>query len=139
MRWIVLMISSVSSLLAVEFVDVTAPRGLVRAEIVDTDATRMLGLSGRSSLENGSGMLFKFDVPQKVYIWMKDMHFSIDVIWLNRSKIVTFIERDFSPETYTKKPPRSICSKKPDTMYVLEVPAGDAGRLGIKKGSQLRF
>lgn len=133
------MISSVSSLLAVEFVDVTAPRGLVRAEIVDTDATRMLGLSGRSSLENGSGMLFKFDVPQKVYIWMKDMHFSIDVIWLNRSKIVTFIERDFSPETYTKKPPRSICSKKPDTMYVLEVPAGDAGRLGIKKGSQLRF
>ena len=140
MRWVLgLCVGLTSLLFPQEYVDVHAPRGSFRAEIVDTDEKRTLGLSNRPSLDQGSGMLFKFDKPQKVYIWMKDMHFSIDVIWLNRSKIVTFIEHDFAPETFTKKPPKSICSSKPDTMYVLEIPVGDAGRLGIKKGSQLRF
>ncbi len=140
MKWMFALLLGVGcSLFAVEYVDVTAPRGFVRAEIVDTDETRTLGLSNRPSLDEGNGMLFKFNKPQKVYIWMKDMQFSIDVIWLDRSMIVTFIERNFSPETYTKKRPMSICSPKPDTMYVLEIPAGDAGRLGITMGSQLRF
>ena len=140
MKWMLGLLLGVGcSLFAVEYVDVTAPHGSVRAEIVDTDETRTLGLSNRSSLDEGNGMLFNFKKPQKVYIWMKDMQFSIDVIWLDRSKIVTFIEKNFSPETYTKKPPKSICSPKPDTMYVLEIPAGDAARLGIKMGSQLRF
>ena len=138
MKWLFgLLLVLTCSLFSQEYVTVTAPLGSVKAEIVDTDETRTLGLSNRPSLDQGKGMLFKFDKPQRVYIWMKDMQFSIDVVWLNRKKIVTYIERDFSPETYKKNPPLRICSPKPDTMYVLELPAGEASRLGITLGAQL--
>jgi uncharacterized membrane protein (UPF0127 family) len=70
---------------------------------------------------------------------MKDMLFPIDVIWLNSGKIVTYIKQNFSPETYTKKRAEKVFSPEPDTLYVIEVPAGDADRLGITVGSSLAF
>ena len=57
-------------------------------ELVSTDATRQQGLSGKPNLEPNTGMLFDFKQNGYWQIWMKDMNFAIDILWLNNQKQV---------------------------------------------------
>ena len=62
----------------------------ILVEVVDTDNARKLGLSYRPSLENNRGMLFDFTntTDKRPSFWMKDMRFSIDIIWINNGTVV---------------------------------------------------
>lgn len=90
----------------------------IKVEIADNEALRKQGLSGRKSLEEGRGMLFVFDRPDKYSFWMKGMKFSIDILWFDENKLI-WMEREVSPETYPQVLYPHSASK-----YVLEVPAG---------------
>ena len=57
-------------------------------EVMDNPQSRAKGLSGRDSLHPLSGMLFVFDRPDRHGIWMKDMSFPIDIIWIREGRIV---------------------------------------------------
>ncbi len=61
---------------------------VISIEIVDNELAREKGLSGRASLAENSGMLFKFPKPIIGRFWMKDMRFSIDIIWIHNGKVV---------------------------------------------------
>ncbi len=112
-----------------------APNEVIEIEIVDTPELRKKGLSGRQQLENKKGMLFKYDEPSlRNCIWMKDMNFSLDIIWLNDKKEVTDVKKDVSPETFSE----SFCPKG-ETQYVLEVNSGNADSFGISEGVVLKF
>ncbi len=102
----------------------------VEVEIADTDLERSRGLSGREGLLPNHGMLFVFDSQGYHAFWMKDMKFSIDIIWINADSKVIWIEKNLSPETYPNlyKPPEPA-------KYVLEVPAGFAEERGVGIGS----
>lgn len=102
-------------------------------EVSDTQEKRIQGLSGRQDLADGSGMLFVYPQAGNECIWMKDMQFSLDILWLNEDKKVIKIERAVSPDTY----PRSICAN--DTQYVIELNAGEATKAGVKVGQQIEF
>jgi len=99
--------------------------------IADTDEKRVKGLSGTESLKSNEGMLFVFDRPDNYSIWMKDMNYSLDIIWLNESKEIIYIEENISPKTYPKL---FVPSEK--ALYVLEVNAGFVENSGIKVGDQ---
>lgn len=99
----------------------------VEIEIVESVKDRVKGLSGRESLEPNTGMLFVFSRTDHHAIWMKDMLFNIDIIWLSDSLNVVHIEENVSPNTY----PKQFVPKK-QARYVLEVPAGFVERYGIK-------
>ena len=101
-------------------------------ELADTDAERILGLSGRESLESGHGLLFIFDAPGKYGIWMKDMNFPIDIVWVGENWQVVSVERLVNPDTYP-----NIFYPTEEAKYVLEIPAGESSRLGIDTGSTL--
>lgn len=118
---------------------ISAPKGEVLAEIADTEIKHEKGLGYRQDLPQGRGMLFVYKVPDYQPTWMKGMNFAIDVLWLNADKIVTYIVPNFSPKTYHKKGAISYDSPNPDTLYVVELPAGDAHRLGITVGTKLSF
>ena len=118
---------------------VFAPKGKVQVEIADTDFQRELGLGGRKNLSSGSGMLFIFDTAGQQAISQKGMLFSIDVIWMNRDKVVTFIKSNFSEKTYSDTQAEVYFSSKPDTLYVLELPASAAKNLGIELGTKLSW
>ena len=106
---------------------VVAPRGRINAEFVETPELREMGLSGREGLGRNNGMLFVFDNETvNRCFWMKDMKFSIDMIWLDSDKKVVHIQENVSPDTY----PESYCPDAP-AQYVLEVEAGRAEQLGI--------
>ncbi|QQS20093.1 DUF192 domain-containing protein [Candidatus Saccharibacteria bacterium] len=97
-------------------------------------ALREKGLGDRKNLAKGKGMLFVFETPEKVCFWMKDMKFSIDIIWLDAQKRVTHIEQAVSPSTY----PQSYCPDQP-AKYVIELNTGEAARSGIHTGQTLSF
>lgn len=90
--------------------------------VVNTPETRARGLSGSGPLAANEGMLFVFERDGAHAIWMKDMRFSIDIVWISRFGSVVHVERNVHPNTY----PKSFASPKP-ARYVLEIPAG-AGR-----------
>lgn len=101
----------------------------VAVGVAKTEAERVQGLSGRPPLDAGTGLLFDFEVPGTYGIWMKDMRFSIDIIWANEGRVVT-VAHKVSPETY----PKAFMPTAP-ARYVLEVPAGFAAAHGIAEGA----
>lgn len=101
-------------------------------EIADTPATRAQGLSGRDSMSNRQGMLFVFDQPDAGCFWMKDMRFNLDIIWLDNSNKVIYMQQDLSPSTY----PHDYCPGQ-NSQYVLEVNAGTAKSLNLKLSDKI--
>lgn len=105
----------------------------IKIEFAESQRERIQGLSGRSYLNKNSGMLFVFDKKDKHGIWMKDMKFSLDVLWLNGSGEVIYIERNISPDTYpTTFYPNS------NAKYVLELNSGFVSDNSIKIGDKLQ-
>jgi hypothetical protein len=66
-------------------------------ERADTYAKREKGLGGRESMCAECGMLFIFETPGQYAFWMKDMRFSLDIIWLSGETVV-FVAHDVSPD-----------------------------------------
>jgi uncharacterized protein len=104
----------------------------VVVEVVDSDEKRIKGLSGKESLEPNQGMFFIFEKSDYYSIWMKDMNFSIDILWINENKEVVHIEEDISPKTYPK-----LFTPRQKALYILEVTAGFVKKGGIQVGDQI--
>ena len=102
--------------------------------IADEPTERTQGLSGRENLEQNQAMLFIFDEPAKWGIWMKDMLFSIDILWLDEQKKVVHVEKNVAPETYP-----SIFEPSQDALYIVELNAGAVDRIGVSLGDTLQF
>lgn len=107
---------------------------LVHARVADTEASRQQGLSGTKSLSENEAMLFAYDYPTRPGIWMKDMHYSLDIVWLDSTKRVISIERDVSPETYPR-----VFLPQSDAQYVVELPAGFSQKHGLALGQTVSF
>jgi len=65
---------------------------LVNVEVATTPTELRKGLSGRKTLGANDGMLFILGQSRKVSFWMKDMLFSIDIIWIKNEVVVGFVE-----------------------------------------------
>lgn len=104
----------------------------VSLEVVTDPVAHAKGLSGRSSLADNAGMLFVFGQSGVHCFWMKDMRFSIDMVWLNEQLNVVYVVQDARPESY----PASYCP--PTTArYVIEVQAGKSAAMGLVLGRTL--
>ena len=95
-------------------------------ELALTPEERGRGLMFRESLADHAGMLFVFDRPSVWTMWMKNTPLSLDMLFLDPDGIIQRIEHDTIPESTT-----SIVSP-PNTLYVLELRAGVARKLGIR-------
>jgi uncharacterized membrane protein (UPF0127 family) len=111
------------------------PNGFITVEVVDTPEKRTQGLSGREYLSEKAGMLFVFDNTSiKNCFWMKDMNFSIDMVWLNERREVVTVTPNVTPESY----PETFCPEEP-AKYGLELRDSNANNLDIVEGSKLRW
>lgn len=104
-----------------------------KAEYRRTEAERHQGLSGRASYPADKVMVFEFKQPDKRCFWMKDMKFSIDMVWLDPEKKVIGIEENVSPDTY----PQDFC--RDNAQYVLEFSAGTIRSAGLHTGDPVIF
>ncbi len=104
--------------------------------LAKTESERKKGLSGRKSLPQDQGMLFKFDSKAKYGFWMKDMLFPIDIIWLDDNTVVYVVKNAAPP---TQAPALVVYYPSKDANYVLELNAGQADKFGIKEGTTIKF
>lgn len=104
------------------FAEVAIGSEVFHVELAKTQSEQMQGLSSRDEI-GSDGMLFLFSQNQSATFWMKDMRFSLDMVWI-LDTIIVGIDRDVLPPTdgreiQTRKSPGVISA-------VLEVPAGVA-------------
>jgi len=60
----------------------------INLEMADTEAERYLGLSHRTELASSSGMLFLFPYKGIYSFVMRDMNFSLDIVFIDENEIV---------------------------------------------------
>lgn len=97
-------------------------------EYATTPAQWTAGLSGRGHMPQNTAMLFIFNGADRECIWMKDMKFNLDILWLDSEQKIIRLQDNVSPRTY----PKSFCADR--TKYVMELNAGMAERLGLQVG-----
>lgn len=102
----------------------------IQVEVVSTAEDQAKGLSDRKSLNEDEGMLFDFGDYQARTFWMKDMNFSLDIIWISGGKIVG-VDKNVLPEG--EIPQKKYYSPGP-VNQVLEMNAGWFERNGIMVG-----
>jgi uncharacterized membrane protein (UPF0127 family) len=96
-----------------------------------SEASREKGLSGREYLPINNGLLFVYENTGNWKIWMKDMNFAIDIIWLSNDGTVVGIKENVSPDTYPEIHQIDTKSK-----YILEINSGIAKKYDIKIGDK---
>jgi len=106
-----------------------------KVETVVSPPALQRGLSGRPSLASGTGMLFIFQALSKQSMWMPDMRFPLDIVWLDENLSVVSITYGLQPCKTTADCPSSssIYSAK----YAIEMPQGDAAKYGFRDGLSL--
>ncbi|MGR3289751.1 MAG: DUF192 domain-containing protein [Paracoccaceae bacterium] len=100
-------------------------------EIADDSAERAQGLMHRDQMPRTAGMLFIYEAPQTVAFWMKNTLIPLDMIFVDKTGLVTAIHENAVPLDETAIPGGS------DVLYVLEINAGMVSVLGIGAGSQI--
>lgn len=111
---------------------VTFPdKTVINVELAKNSLEKARGLSNREELALDHGMLFLFTKPEIPTFWMRDMNFSIDIIWLLDGKIV-----DVSPNVPIDK---QLHSPQKPINQVLEVNAGLIDRHNLKINDQLEI
>ena len=92
-----------------------------------TEEEKRKGLQGVTELPKNEGMLFFFDQPQEVSMWMQNTLIPLDIIFINEDdeviKVVQGIPNNETPIVVQ------------DTLYVLEVNVNS----GIKEGDELEI
>jgi len=107
----------------------------IDAEVADTTLKKIKGLMFRQSLADKSGMLFIFDSDDYHGIWMMNMSFPIDIIWINSGHKIVDIVKDAQP----CKIFCPVYKSKEKTRYVLEVNAGFTDKYSVDIGDSVKF
>lgn len=111
----------------------------IAAEIADTPATRMKGLSGVKSLPELQGMLFVTKQADYTGIWMKDMKFPIDILWIENGTVVDMKENIKPPLPNADPSTLPIYRPFVPSSFILEVNAGFSRRHAIHIGDRVNI
>lgn len=107
-------------------------------EVADTDQAQQIGLMGRDFLAPNRGMLFTWDPPSIIAMWMKDTLIPLDFLYIRPGGLIVGIAHEVPacpPETV-----RCPAYSAPEPVaHVVEIAAGRAKELGLKPGDLLVF
>lgn len=105
-------------------------------EVADSPEKRALGLGKRTSLFPGKGMLFIFPTSSRQQIWMHDMNFPIDIIWIQGDQVVDIASN--VPPPIKGELQLAVYTPKEKADQVLEVKANFTRENSVKIGDQIR-
>ena len=101
------------------------------AEIALTPQEQAQGLMFRTSIADADGMLFVYDKPQQLHMWMHNTYVSLDMVFIAADGTIARIEASAEPLS-----DRVINSGAP-VVAVLELKAGAATTLALAKGDHV--
>lgn len=116
--------------------DININGHIFAAEVAKTNTQLEKGLGDRKCIGPDEAMLFEFDKSGSYEIWMKQMHFSIDVVWVSPDKKVVEVKTHLSPDSY---PHTYTNDYSHPAQYVIELKAGTVDKLKIKSGTSITF
>jgi len=131
----VLVLSACTNPAPTDFKTISINKHQIQVELADTPQKRSQGLSDRQSIPADQGMLFIFDDYSQPGFWMKDMHFPLDIVWLEDYTIIKIdknvpLENNQNLTVY--KPSQPINA-------VLELNAGYIDEKNIKIGDRVEI
>jgi uncharacterized protein len=101
---------------------------VIKAEVAAKDVERQQGLMYREKMGPNEGMVFLFEAPAGVCMWMKNTFIPLSVAFIDESGKIINIE-EMQPQTTD-----SHCARKP-ARYALEMNLGWFKQKNIKAGS----
>ena len=104
---------------------------VINTEITETPEEKSLGLMFRTSLPDDAGMLFFYDTPQEITMWMRNTYIPLDMVFIRPDGVVHRIE------AWTQPFSESIISSGANVSACLELAGGAAERLGLKPGDRV--
>jgi uncharacterized membrane protein (UPF0127 family) len=110
---------------------------ILEVEVADTLEARNLGLSGRSELPEGTGMLFVFRHPHRLSFWMKNTLVPLSIGFFDANRVLIQTEKMNPSVQGTRKLP-TYTSKSP-ALYAIEVSQGWFDRHHIQPGAIFNF
>lgn len=104
---------------------------LFQVEVAESEAERSRGLMFREEMAADHGMLFVFERPTRIAMWMKNTPLPLDMLFIgNDGRIVDLHERAVPHSLDTITAGRRA-------RYVLEVNGGTVDRLGLAIGDRV--
>lgn len=105
-----------------------------RTILADSFVKKMIGLMFREGLEPGTVMLFNFGYSARHGIWMRNMRFAIDIIWVSESLRVVDLAKGVRPSSGSR-----VNRPSADAKYVIEAKYGFISRNKIEKGERIKI
>ncbi|PIR61285.1 MAG: hypothetical protein COU68_00230 [Candidatus Pacebacteria bacterium CG10_big_fil_rev_8_21_14_0_10_45_6] len=109
---------------------------IITVEVAGTLYRQQKGLGGRDDINSTEGMLFPLDMAARHPVVMRDMRFSIDVVWI-REGVVVDIAPELQPEPGVGEGQLTRYYPRAEANAILELPAGKAEEYGIKIGDRI--
>ncbi len=103
----------------------------ISIEIADTEEKKQVGLMFRTELKDSHGMLFPYDKPREITMWMRNTYISLDMIFIGQDGAVVRVARNAQPMS------EDVISSQVPARAVLELKAGSADRYQIAAGSRV--
>ncbi len=119
---------------------VTLPDGaVIEAELAVTSEEQSRGLMFRRYLPPDKGMLFVSAEPRQRGFWMYQCLIPLDIVWLDGNRRIVEIEANVPPckEVDARRCP--TYGGAVDSVYVLELAAGQAAAHGLQPGGRIDF
>ena len=104
---------------------------MLTAEIADTEELRTRGLMFRHFLPPDKAMLFDYQKPRPVAMWMKNTNISLDMLFIREDGTIAAIAEDTVPQSLD-----TISVQEP-VRGVLELAAGTVKRLGLRPNDKV--
>jgi uncharacterized protein len=103
----------------------------INIEVTETMAEMQKGLMFRTHLDENAGMLFVYDRPQEVGMWMENTHIPLDMVFIRADGIVHRIQ------AWTEPFSRETIGSRGNVIACLELAGGAAERMGLKAGDRV--
>ena len=122
-----------------DILQLRTPRSkLFTSEVVISASATKKGLMFRDVLPSNQGMFFLYtDPPKRRSMWMMNMRFPLDIVWLDGTLTIVSIRYNCQPCDTEAKCPRISSIRK--AQHALELTAGDADELGLEIGMTLKL
>jgi uncharacterized membrane protein (UPF0127 family) len=104
---------------------------VIDVEVTETPEEKAQGLMFRTRLADTSGMLFFYDTPQEITMWMRNTYIPLDMVFIRADGTVHRIEARTEPLS------EDIIASRGDVVACLELAGGGAERLGLKVGDRV--
>lgn len=99
--------------------------------VADDPARRARGLMFVKRLDPDRGMLFLYEHPQRISMWMKNTYIPLDMLFFDAEGRIVHVAADTEPHSLA-----TVDSREP-AIGVIELNAGTAAKLNIRPGARI--